>query len=299
MLTRADIARLLTSGLKTQFMAGMKGIEPVYTKFTTEIASTKNLETYAWLGAVPQLKEWKDERAPKALIENGFTIVNKDYEASISVDRNALDDDQYGQIKLRVRQLGMTVVKGYDRLAAEAVEAGTTELAYDGQNFFDTDHTEGENVTNQSNLLSALPLNGTNAKTVITAMRQFKDDRNEFSGANPTHIMVPSGLEFTAMEIFNPQFVNVTDQPGDRSLSGVLKVIVNPYLTNQADWYVLDLSQGVSPFIFQNRKAPQLASLDKPDSEANFFRKELFYGVDARFNFGYGDWRGAIKAVAV
>jgi phage major head subunit gpT-like protein len=45
MLTRADISRLLTSGLKTQFMKGMKGIDPIYTKYTTEIPSTKESET--------------------------------------------------------------------------------------------------------------------------------------------------------------------------------------------------------------------------------------------------------------
>jgi phage major head subunit gpT-like protein len=86
-------------------MKNYKDMKNIYPDFTTEIKSTKKVEIYARLGQAPQMKEWLDERAPKGLGEFGFTVVNKHYEASIAVDMDDLDDDQYGQIKIRATQL--------------------------------------------------------------------------------------------------------------------------------------------------------------------------------------------------
>lgn len=300
MLTRSDIPKLLTAGLQTQFQKGYNSVATIYQEFTTEVPSNKSEENYAWLGSTPELKEWRDERMPKGLSEHGFTLKNKDYEASIAVDRNALDDDQYGQIKLRVQMMGTAAKKGYDKYAAAVVEAGHTSVCYDGQNFFDTDHKEGLSGVQSNYSASGLALSSTNIKTIVSNMRGYKDDQGQLAGINPSHIMVPTILEFTAKELFDPTFVNVTTDPAKASLKGLLKVIVNPYLSNtgvaNAAYYVLDLTQPIRPFIFQNRKNLEFAALDQSNSPENFLRKTLYYGVDGRFAFGYGDWRMAYKA---
>lgn len=113
--------------------------------------------------------------------------------------------------------------------------------------------------------------------------------------------MVPTGLEFTAKELFDPTYVSVTTDPSKATLKGLLKVIVNPYLTNAATvansaYYVLDLTQPVKPFIFQNRKNLEFVAQDQPSDTDYFMRKTLYYGVDGRFAFGFGDWRTAYKA---
>ena len=205
MLTRKDIARLLTSGVRTEFQKGVSSIVNVYPQITTEIPSTKAEEVYAWLGSNPRLREWKDERRGKALLEKGFTLKNKDWEATISVDRNAMDDDQYGQVKIRANTLGASAKKGYDEELATVIQAGETELCYDGQYYFDTDHSEGSSGSQSNYSASGLALSVANAKTVITTMMAYKDDQGGIVGINPTHIMVPPALEFTAREIFDPQ----------------------------------------------------------------------------------------------
>jgi phage major head subunit gpT-like protein len=112
--------------------------------------------------------------------------------------------------------------------------------------------------------------------------------------------MVPKNLEYTAKEIFDPMFVKVSTNPSQAALSGVLQVIVNPYLSQtggaNAAYYVLDLSQPVKPFIFQNRQKMQFVALDNAEAYENFMRKKIYYGVDARFVFGYGDWKLAYCA---
>lgn len=299
MLTRKDISRLLTVGLKTIFQAAYDGVAILYPEITTEVKSTNASEDYGWLGSTPWLTEWKDERAPKALLEQGFSLVNRDYEASIAVDRNAIDDDQTGMVKSRVQAMAVKARKSYDQLLATVIEANG--LCYDGQNFFDTDHSEGLSGTQSNYTSSSAALALDKVKTIIQTMRGFKDDQGVVAGINPSHIMVPSGLEFTAKELFDPMYVSVTTDPSKATLKGLLKVIVNQYLTNagtvaNSAYYVMDMTQPVKPFIFQNRKELEFVALDDPSDIDFFMRKTLYYGVDARFAFGFGDWRTCFKA---
>lgn len=56
-------------------------------------------------------------------------------------------------------------------------------------------------------------------------------------------------------------------------------------------WYLIDDAHEVKPIIFQNRQAPVFVSKDKPDDDNVFYRKEYHYGVDARYNVGFGLWQ--------
>jgi len=301
MLTPADIQLLQTAGIKTNFFTGYRGTNAIFGNATTTIPSVKDKETYAWLGSTPRLREWRDERVPKALLEHGFTIVNKDWESSLAVDRNARDDDQYGQVKIRAAQLGQGAKTDQDLLFAQTVEAGSATACYDGQFFFDTDHAEGASGTQLNYFNGASYVFGSPAiKAAVTAMQQYKDDTGRIAGFNPDTVMVPSGLGWAAQELLNPSAVNVTTDPSKKILAGRLQIIENPYLTNNGTaansaWYLLDLSQVVKPFIYQLRKDFEFVALDKPDSYEAFMRKTFIYGVDARFNFGFGDWRGAVR----
>lgn len=289
MLTSRDAVKMLSSGLKTIFMNNFSSYKSVYPLITSEVTSTKSSEDYGWLGATPQMQEWLDERKVKGLSEYGFSLKNKSYEATIGVDRDTFDDDQYGQIKLRVAGLAATASKGYDRFLATMIESNP--ICYDGQNFFDTDHAESG--ANQANLYTSTALTAPNAKTVLTAMKQIKDDTNVIYGVTPTHIVVPAGLEFTARQLFDPQYVSVTTDPSQAVLKGAVSVVVLPFLTSATTHYYIDMSQGVSPFIFQNRKPITFAG-----DEESFMRKTIVYGVDARFAFGVGDWKLAAKCTA-
>ena len=172
---------------------------------------------------------------------------------------------------------------------------------------FDTDHSEG-NSGNQDNSPTAASgyviASAANALTVLklvsSAMAQFKDDQGKHYGARPTAVMVPTGLEWVMKEAFDPMFRGGGETSATNWAKGAVQVIVNPFLANagtvsQSYVYWLDLSKPIKPFIFQNRKAPEFVALDKPDSYENFMRKRIIYGVDARFNMGFGDWKLAYR----
>ena len=83
---------------------------------------------------------------------------------------------------------------------------------------FDTDHSEGSSGTQSNYQASSYALASDKVKLVVTAMRGFKDDKGVPAGINPSHIMVPTGLEFTAKELFDPTYVSVTTDPSKATL---------------------------------------------------------------------------------
>ena len=81
--------------------------------------------------------------------------------------------------------------------------------------------------------------------------------------------------------------------------SKIKDIIVSPYLTSGAtaghDYYLLCCNQPLKPLIFQSRKTPDFTAMDNPQGEEVFMRRLFKYGVDARYNVGYGDPRYAVQ----
>lgn len=306
-LVKSDIPNLLTVGLQRDFMNAQQDAqaERVYKTVCTIVNSTKTSEKYGWLGSVPKMKKWIDERQAEGMSEYSFEILNESYEATIAVDRDTLEDEQYGQIRLRVAALADEGERYYDEKLAELIEANG--LAYDGQNFFDTDHLSGDSGSYSNAPAAHADYVFTTgnaaivAKKAIGAMRRFKNDKGKPFGSNPSHVMVGPEDEYTALEVFDPTFVNLAQTGASVvSMKGRVKVIVNDYLTgvtldgkNKVYW--LDLRHPVKPFILQIRKPLKFVALDAEDDWANFFRKEVYYGVDNRFGMGYGEHRRAYR----
>jgi hypothetical protein len=83
--------------------------------------------------------------------------------------------DKTGQIRARMAEFAINAAQTHwAELVLDARSStAPTSLCYDGQYFFDTDHTEGENTTNQSNsitvTLSTLSINAPNHGTSSNA----------------------------------------------------------------------------------------------------------------------------------
>lgn len=294
-IVTADIVRNLTPGLKTTFMQGWSQVELPYKQVVTDVPSTLPTETYGWLGQVPTVRQWTDERIPKGLTEYGYTIKNNKYEVSIKVDLEALEDEQYGQIKLRISQMPQAVARHQNKLVFDLFNNGNSTLCYDGANFFSASHSEGNSGT-QSNLLSSQALAAGTYATARANMAGFKDDQGQIVGAHGTLLVVPPALEGTARTILNADFVSDGAGAGVTNVwKGSADLLVVPWLTSSTSWFLLDLSEYIKPIVFQTRVAPEFKALDATsDSDTVFMRDAVMYGVRARYNAGYGDWRTAV-----
>ncbi|MCL5105531.1 MAG: Mu-like prophage major head subunit gpT family protein [Armatimonadetes bacterium] len=292
-LTKSDVPTLLEDGLKTVFFEALDATIGDYERVATIVPSESDEEDYPWLGAVPTVREFKDERMPLGLLEHNYTIRNKTWESSIAVERAAIEDDKFGQIKLRVQSLAREAKRHVDELVFTLLKNGFAATCYDGQYFFDTDHAEGDSGTQSNKGTSALDAAALQA--AITAMMKYKDDRGRLLGVTPDLLVVPPDLQWTAMELLESTY-----WPGSQSnhkmannvLKGKLDLLVSPYLTDTSDWFVLSTKGVVKPVILQSRTPVEFAALEA-DSESGFLRDQYIYGVRARYNAGYGLWQMA------
>ena len=197
-----DVATLLQPGLNTLFMDfyNKYSEKELYKKISTVIKSSSDTENYSWLTESPTVREFVGEREIKALSENTYSLQNKTWEATLGIDRSVLEDDKYGQIRLRVEDLAMNVSRHKNKLVFETLVSGANTKCFDGQNFFSATHKyQGKGVysSNQSNL-GSLTLTEANLKTSISNMAKIKSSQGEPLNIIPDTIVVPPDLEWTA-----------------------------------------------------------------------------------------------------
>ena len=298
-VVKSDIPKLLEAGLRTVFFEAYEAAPSDWQRISTTVPSEHDTEKYAWLGSAPKVREFKDERIPSGLLNHDFSIRNKTWEASIAVDRSALEDDQYGQIRLRVQELAQEVKRHQDEMVFGLLKDGFASLCYDGQYFFDTDHAEGDSGT-QSNKGTAA-LSASALQTAFTSMMKTKDDKGKPMGVIPDTLVVPPDLKWTATEllqsVYAPEVVSGKTDTRGNVLSGVVELIVSPYLTDTTDWFLMCSRRIVKPVVFQSRIPVEFSALEA-DSEAGFMRDQYVYGVRARYNVGYGLWQLAYGSQA-
>src|SRR3972149_253695 len=129
--------------------------------------SDQESETYKWLGMVPALREWIGGRQAKGFRENGVTIINKTWESTLEILVDWIRRDKTGQIAVRIAELAKRAVEHDAKLLSTIIANGTGStngLCYDGQYFFDDDHSEGDSGT-QKNLLTATEVPTLNVTT--------------------------------------------------------------------------------------------------------------------------------------
>jgi phage major head subunit gpT-like protein len=74
------------------------------------------------------------------MASHAYTIVNKKFESSVGVPRDAIEDDEIGVYGPLFQEMGRAAKAHPDELVFDMLKAGLTTTCYDGQNFFDTDH---------------------------------------------------------------------------------------------------------------------------------------------------------------
>jgi len=296
-LVKSDIPELLTAGLKTAFFQTFGDSPAQWDKVATIIPSERDTEQYAWLGALPGMREFRDERQPGDPKPYSYAIQNKTWESTLSVDRAALEDDQYGQIALRIRQMARVAKSHLDSIVFGLLGTGFTAPGYDGAPFFGT-HTQGAAQSNRgADALSAVALQG-----AITAMMRFTDDQGRPAGTKPNVLVVPPELYWEATVLLTsalyPDPVSAASQElAANPLRGMLTLLTTPYLSSPTQWFLLDTSRVVRAVVLQMRKEFEFGSLEG-SSENGFLRDQFLYGVRARYNAGFGDWRAAFGSQA-
>ena len=286
---------------------GIGWIDAVSNYFGSDQAS----ETYPWLGMPPALREWIGGRNAKGFSTNGVEIKNKHFEATIEIALKDLRRDKTGQLKARLAEFAQRGQSHFASLLSTLIINGPSTVCYDGQYFFDTDHSEGSSGTLDNDIqtdISALPVavHGTVTAPSKEEMLQaitasisqfftFKDDQGEpiNEDAKSFLVMVPVGLAPAARSALS----SLNDiGAGMFTLDGYnVGLVVNPRLTagSWTDEFVTFRTDGsIKPLIRQEETTPAIKMKDET-SEFAFDNDAIQIGIDTWRNVGYGRWQGA------
>src|SRR5690349_9352273 len=123
-LVTRDFLSATYTGFRSLFERAFSAAEPLYPKLSTVVESSTEKESYNWLGSVPALRQWVDERVPGALRSHSYEIENSKYEATIEVDRETFEDDRLGQIRPRIEELALRAATHPDELILGLLNGG-------------------------------------------------------------------------------------------------------------------------------------------------------------------------------
>lgn len=292
---RQDIAAHLNYGVRTGFLKGQKTYSPVRSAFVRETASTGKQEDYSDVGTVPMPVSYDDMVQVRGTHEVNLTITNKDYEITIGISHNAINDDRVGNLDTWARQAGRNFEKHMDKLCFLALNAGDTStygLCYDGLTLFNNSHVDSgaESQTAVDNL-NALSLSLDNFETVWVAGQSFTDGRGEYVMYDHNLIITsPSNKRIARNIAENMEAYDTANREMNPYAGDIKKPLISPWLDSTA-WFVVAADEIVKPIILQIRQQPQMVTWDDEKLGEGGVRYYKFHG---RYNVGYGDPRTVI-----
>ena len=241
------------------------------------------------------MSEWKDQRKLHGLRPFDYTLTNKHYEATIEVKRDTIEDDKYGLIKPRVQGLARAALRHFNEMVFTQLDDGESLKAYDDGYFFADTRVIGSSA-NIDNILSgnysdSTPEIRAGLVAAVEQMRLFQDDWGKVLNIIPDTVVCSPKMEIPIKNALLPDVAN-TKRP---EMVFVKNIVVSPWMdADTDDWFVLCTMAEVKPLIFQLRKAPEFVALDNPKSDHVFKQGTFLYGVDTRFEVGFGDPRTAV-----
>ena len=292
MLVNKSNLSIMFVALQSTFNNALDNAPMVWDKVAMKIVSTTSQNDYAWLSKFPKMRQWIGDKNIKSLEAFKYSIPNIDWEATVEVDRNDIEDDNLGIYKPQAQMAGESAAQLPDEIVMGLVNTGFTSLCFDGQYFFDTDHLVGGiAVTNKGNkALSIATLAAAQGSygAYRTAMRKFKDDEGRPLNILANVLLVPPALEDIANTLMT------TDRLEDgkpNPYKGTAMVVVDARLASDTAWFLLDTTKAVKPFIYQERKAPVFVEQTDAQADDVFSRKKFKFGAEARAAGGYGFWQ--------
>jgi len=293
-------AQVKLRDITAKFDNGVDSAQPFYPTVCYDASSVRSSEKYGWIGNMPGMREWVGDRQFSELRSANFVIDNKHFESSLAIKKTDIADDNLGQYGPIMEQLGIEAAHHPDELWFDALELNESTACFDGQFFFDTDHSWGKSGTQSNDLTSTVAdtsaVTVAELKTAIRAAVQqmlgFKNDQGKLyhrptvSRLNDLTLLVPLALRDVAYDALESQLLSnssnvIVDRPN---------IVASPYLTSDVKFYLFKTGDPVKPFVFQQREPLSRMMKGLDDLEI----KDVKFMTEARYNVGYFAWWTAV-----
>lgn len=296
--------------LTQQFNMRMAAQTPFYPELCTVVPSTSIDEKYGWLGGLPGIREWLGDRHFKQLRAANYTLANKDWESSLEFEKNDIDDDRTGGFLTQIQALADEAGYHPDELLFSMIGTASATACFDGQYFFDTDHSWGDSGT-QSNALTYAAATGTTPTVAefkasfhqaLKAILSFKNDQGKFyirpriGKLGSLICAVPLALREVAVTAFE-QTIAVEGSVATTNVvlekPTVVPIVYMGSENSGSDikWHLYYTGGMVKPFVFQARKPLQFQI-----AGAESIKEKVLQAMTwARYNMGFGHWAAAVE----
>jgi len=258
---------------------------------TSSVEYSQGVGTF---GLVPEYNSADAEGGPAAIQYDSFsplfesTFTHKEYAKGVSIERKLVDDNRTGQIARKAQILGHSF--GTTRAvhcSSILNNAFATVTGSDSVYLCSAAHNISENDANHVSNLGTTALSYAAVVATLLAGADLNDDRGYPMPSIYNVLYVPTALQAKAFEIVNaigkPEGAN---NDANFLASQGLRVIVDPYLTDANNWFMIDSAQAAMHALWFNRVNPEI-TMD-PSSDYNLVAKYRGY---MRYSFGWDDFR--------
>lgn len=250
-----------------------------WNKFASVVHSSTGIEKYPSTVIGSGMREWVGERVVNAVKGKLLEVRNKDFEHTVGVSRNDIEDDMIGFYNALFTDLGIEAGALWGKLATEALcKAGKWA---DGADFFSASRKIEKTSVNN---VVAGALTMANYETARAQMMAFSKADGSPLGLVPDTLMVGPALEGTAKRLLATDLI----AEGNTTVSNIHKdecvVEVNPYMTgtHANKWFLLCTSRGFKPVAVQKRKEGALQRWDKDSDDCVKSKNQNEYGLHYR-----------------
>jgi phage major head subunit gpT-like protein len=282
--------------------------------------SDQESETYKFLGQSPAMREWIGGRQAKGFSGQGLTILNKHYEATIEVEKRDARRDKTAQIQARIDEFADRSVTHWASLVSALILTGASVACYDGQFFYDTDHSEGDSGT-QSNSISAdistypAQVHGSVTAPSIEEMQQailagitqlltFKDDRGEPMNENARSFLIKVPPSLYPVAVAATQLLTTANLAAGNLNPNVLanfsvSVAMNTRLTAWTDKFAIFRTDSPIKALIRQTEQEIEFKAKAEGSEFEFDNDAWQFGIDAWRGVGFGYWQRSVLVTMV
>ena len=320
---QGNYGRLLEPGLRKIFMETYAEKPEQFSQVFKVQTSDKAIETDFRMGGFGLFDtkdsmgavNYQDPTGTKAL-----QYIHQEFASGFIVERKLIDDEQYNTINKMSAALARAARATVETQSATvlntsiqgATGANAPVNGFDGKPLIAYDHVRLDGGA-MSNLLGkdtsgnlaygAGAINGAlsdrNLKAALIQARSQVDDRGILIQCQPSILIVPPALEYTARTLVGGQNLSVlgtglvsggtTDASTSKNTLPAFKVVVMDYLTSSTSWFIVDPT--VLQLNFFWRKKLEFKNME------DFDTMQAKYRAYMRFSAGYSDYRGIVGSL--
>lgn len=299
------LATAATRGQKLSLQDAQSAAGPSYVGpgFAKKITSDGASETHVWRGQAPLMKLMTDLIEAAGLTDTTYNLDNETHGIGMAVKREHMKDDQLGLHMSAIRDMADIAVDYPNKLTVDSIVAGTTELCYDGAEFYDGTHPSRGNPGSgaQDNLaagtgVSTSALLKTDTITNIATMTNFLGENGQPLRAvrNKFLALVPPAIVGLYNEAIHSALQSSTSNQAFRGMT--IDIVSDARLSDADDWYLNDATPGAEPLLYQTRQGVEPEMLG-PGSDYYVRQRKWWFQFTWRGKMGYRHFGNSIKIV--